>query len=143
MSNPAFRRFGNPGFLRKIKSKNLMSLLRRFAPFFESKGISLSADNLSEGQLDQLSAIIVSPPSSCPGEFLAAVDLLEMLTSGPGIDELRVVVPELVQKVHELGDTKGDIVLKVWFLDSKAIQRIYTKFSLKRNRTMKSFRSAE
>ena len=143
MSNPAFRRFGNPGFLRKIKSKNLMSLLRRFAPFFESKGINVSAENLSEGQLDQLSAIIVSPPSSCPGEFLAAVDLLEMLTSGPGIDELRVVVPELVQKVHELGDTKGDIVLKVWFLDSKAIQRIYTKFSLKRNRTMKSFRSAE
>lgn len=140
MSNPAFRRFGNPGFLRKIKPKNLMCLLRKFAAFFESRGINLSGGDLSEDQLEHLSAIIVSPPSACPGDFLAAVDLLEMLTSGPGIDELRVVVPELVKKVHEKGDTVGDIVLKVWILDAKAIQRIYTKFSLKRDRTMKSFR---
>jgi hypothetical protein len=140
MSNPAFRRFGNPGFLRKIKPKNLMCLLRKFAVFFESKGINLAGGDLSNDQLEQLSAIIVSPPAACPGDFLAAVDLLEMLTSGPGIDELRVVVPELVKKVHEKGDTVGDIVLKVWILDAKAIQRIYTKFSLKRDRTMKSFR---
>jgi hypothetical protein len=140
MSNPAFRRFGNPGFLRKIKPKNLMCLLRKFAVFFESKGINLSGGDLSEGQLEHLSALIVSPPATCPGDFLAAVDLLEMLTSGPGIDELRVVVPDLVKKVQEKGDTVGDIVLKVWILDAKAIQRIYTKFSLKRDRTMKSFR---
>jgi hypothetical protein len=143
MSKSAFRRFGNPEFLRAIKAKNLMTLLRRSAPFFASKGISLSGDDLSHEQLDQLSAIIVSPPSACPGDFLAAVDLLEMLTSGQGIDELRVVVPELVDKVHENGDTVGDIVLKVWFLDPKVIQRIYTKFSLNRDRTMKSFRPTE
>ena len=47
MSNPAFRRFGNPGFLRKIKPKNLMRLLRKFAVFFESKGINLSGGDLS------------------------------------------------------------------------------------------------
>jgi hypothetical protein len=140
MSHSAFRRFGNPGFLRKIKPKNLMRLLRKFAEFFESKGINLSGGDLSVEQLDQLSAIIVSPPSACPGDFLAAVDLLEMLTSGPGIDELRVVVPELISKIHENGDTTGDIVLKVWLLDPRAIQRIYTKFSLKRDRAMKSFR---
>lgn len=140
MSHSAFRRFGNPGFLRKINPKNLMRLLRKFAGFFESKGINLSGGNLSDEQLDQLSAIIVSPPTSCPGDFLAAVDLLEMLTSGPGIDELRMVVPELISKIHENGDTTGDIVLKVWLLDPRAIQRIYTKFSLKRDRAMKSFR---
>jgi hypothetical protein len=140
MSNPAFRRFGNPGFLRKIKPKNLMCLLRKFAVFFESKGINVSGVELSSAELEQLSAIIVSPPTNCPGDFLAAVDLLEMLTSGPGIDELRVVVPDLVKKVQEKGDTVGDIVLKVWILDSNAIQRIYTRFSLKRDRTMKSFR---
>ena len=140
MSHSAFRRFGNPGFLRHIKPKNLMRLLRKFAEFFESKGINLSGGNLSDEQLDQLSAIIVSPPAACPGDFLAAVDLLEMLTSGPGIDELRVVVPDLISKIQENGDTTGDIVLKVWFLDPKAIQRIYTKFSLKRDRAMKSFR---
>lgn len=140
MSKSAFRRFGNPEFLRAIKPKNLMTLLRRSAPFFESKGISVSGDELSHEQLDRLSAIIVSPPSACPGEFLAAVDILEMLTSGPGIDELRVVVPDLVSRIHEKGDTVGDTVLKVWLLDPKAIQRIYTKFSLKRDRTMRSFR---
>ncbi len=140
MSKPAFRRFGNPEFLRAIKPKNLLSLLRRSAPFFESKGIEVSRDELTQEQLDRLSAIIVSPPSACPGEFLAAVDILEILTSGPGIDELRVVVPDLVSKIHEKGDTVGDTVLKVWLLDPNAIQRIYTKFSLKRDRTMRSFR---
>ena len=143
MSKSAFRRFGNPEFLRAIKPKNLMTLLRRFSPFFESRGISLSGDDLSQEQLDQLSAIIVSPPSACPGDFLAVVDLLEMLTSQPGIDELRVVVPDLVNKVHENRDADADIVLKVWLLDPKAIQRIYTKFSLKRDRTMTSFRPSE
>jgi hypothetical protein len=140
MSKPAFRRFGNPEFLRAIKPKNLLSLLRRSAAFFESQGIEVGRDELTQEQLDRLSAIIVSPPSACPGEFLAAVDILEMLTSGPGIDELRVVVPDLVSKIHEKGDTVGDTVLKVWLLDPKAIQRIYTKFSLKRDRTMRSFR---
>ena len=119
-----------------------MALLRKFSPFFESNGINLSGKEISEEHLDQLSAIVVAPPATCPGTFLAAVDLLEMLSSGPGADELRMMAPALVRKIHESGDTEGDIVLKVWLLDPKAVQRIYTKFSLKRDRTMKSFRPA-
>jgi hypothetical protein len=140
MSKTKFRRFGNPDFLRKIKPETLQKLLLRFAPFFEKQGIDLVGDVLSPGQFDRLSALFVSPPSTCPGPLLDAVDMLEMLTSRPGLAELREVLGPLVKKVHEKDDGAGDIALKIWLLDQHAIERIYTKFSIDRGRTMKSYR---
>lgn len=140
MSKTKFRRFGNPDFLRNIKPETLQKLLLRFGPFFERQGIDLKGKVLSPGQFDRLSALFVSPPSTCPGPLLDAVDMLEMLTSRAGLSELREVLGPLVKKVHEKGDSAGDIALKIWLLDRHAIERIYTKFSIDRGRTMKCYR---
>lgn len=142
MSKTKFRRFGNPDFLRSIKPSNLQRLLLRFETFFSQQGIDIKGDVLSPGQFDRLSALIVSPPSTCPGPLLDAVDMLEMLTSPSGLAELRVVLGRLVGKVHEKEDGAGDIALKIWLIDQNAIERIYTKFSIDRGRTMRCYRPA-
>lgn len=139
MAKPKIKRFGNPEFLRKIKPETLLKLLQKFNGFFKGRGIHFSGSTLNPAQLDHLSALIVSPPSTCPGGFLDAVDMLDMLTSNTGLDELRMVAGDLVRKVQEKGDTAGDIALKVWLIDRHAIERIYTKFSIDRGRTMKCY----
>lgn len=139
MAKTKIKRFGNPDFLRKIKPETLIKLVLKFGDFFKGRGIHLQGHTLNPEQLDQLAALIVSPPSSCPGPFLDAVDMLDMLTSTAGLDELRMVAGDLVRKVHVKGDTAGDIALKVWLIDRHAIERIYTKFSIDRGRTMKCY----
>ena len=139
MTKTKIKRFGNPEFLRRIRPETLMKLLKKFGGFFEERGVKLAGTSLGPGQLDQLSSLIVSPPSACPGGFLDAMDMLEMLTSNAGLDELRMVAGDLVRKVHEKGDTSGDIALKVWLIDPRAIERIYTKFSIDRGRTMRCY----
>ncbi|MBN8457330.1 MAG: hypothetical protein J0M04_05765 [Verrucomicrobia bacterium] len=139
MAKPKIKRFGNPDFLRKIKPESLLKLLLKFDPFFKARGISLKGSTLKPAQLDQLAALIVSPPSTCPGPLLDAVDMLDMLASTAGLDELRMVAGDLVRKVQETGDTAGDIALKVWLIDRHAIEQIYTKFSIDRGRTMKCY----
>jgi hypothetical protein len=134
------KRFGNPEFLRKIKPETLLKLLCKFNTFFQGRGINLNAADISPQQLDQLSALIISPPSTCPGGFLDAVDMLDTLTSSAGLDELRLVAGALVRKVQQRGDSAGDVALKVWLLDPRCIERIYTKFSIDRGRTMKCYR---
>lgn len=124
MAKSKIKRFGNPEFLRKIKPETLLKLLRKFHGFFQERGMDFNGSNLNPAQLEQLSALIVSPPSTCPGQFLDAVDMLDMLTSNTGLDELRMVAGELVRKVQEKGDTAGDIALKVWLIDRHAIERI-------------------
>lgn len=142
MTKPKIKRFGNPEFLRKIKPQTLLKLLCKFDTFFKGRGINSSGADLDPQQLDQLSALVVAPPSTCPGGFLDAVDMLDTLTSTAGLDELRMVAGDLVRKVREHGDSAGDIALKVWLLDPRAIERIYTKFSIDRGRTMKCYRPA-
>lgn len=139
MAKTKIKRFGNPGFLRKIKPENLLQLLRRFEDFFLLQGMDFSGASLNDEKLDQLSALILAPPSSCPGPFLDAVEILDMLSTNEGLDELRMVNAELVRKVQEKGDSAGDISLKIWLLDQAALERIYTKFSIDRGRTMKCF----
>ena len=139
MAKPKIKRFGNPEFLRKIKPETLLKLLRCFDEFFRSRGMDFSGASLNDAQLEQLSALIVSPPSTCPGAFLDAVDMLDTLSSNAGLDELRMVDGELVRKVQEKGDSAGDIAVKVWLMDRTALERIYTKFSIDRGRTMKCF----
>jgi len=139
MAKPKIKRFGNPEFLRKIKPETLLKLLRCFDDFFRSRGMDFSGASLNDAQLEQLSALIVSPPSTCPGAFLDAVDMLDTLSSNAGLDELRMVDGELVRKVQEKGDSAGDIAVKVWLMDRTALERIYTKFSIDRGRTMKCF----
>jgi len=139
MAKPKIKRFGNPEFLRKIKPETLLKLLRCFNEFFLKRGMDFSGSSLNATQLDQLSALIVSPPSTCPGAFLDAVDMLDTLSSNAGLDELRMMDAQLVRKVQEKGDSAGDIALKVWLMDRTALERIYTKFSIDRGRTMKCF----
>jgi hypothetical protein len=139
MAKPKIKRFGNPEFLRKIKPETLLKLLRCFNDFFRERGMDFSGSSLNDAQLEQLSALIVSPPSTCPGAFLDAVDMLDTLSSNAGLDELRMVDGELVRKVQEKGDSAGDIAVKVWLMDRTALERIYTKFSIDRGRTMKCF----
>lgn len=139
MSKSKIKRFGNPEFLRKIKPETLLKLLAKFRSFFQGRGMNFNGATLNPQQLEQLSGLIVSPPSTCPGPFLDAVDMLDMLTSNTGLDELRMVAGDLVRKVQEKGDTAGDIALKVWLIDRHAIERIYTKFSIDRGRTMKCY----
>lgn len=135
MAKPKIKRFGNPEFLSKIKPENLLQLLHCFADYFQKQGMDFSAPTLNAAQLEQLSAFIVSPPGSCPGEFLDAVDMLDTLSSNAGLDELRMVDGDLVRKVQ----AKDDIAVKVWLIDRHALERIYTKFSIDRGRTMKCF----
>ncbi len=139
MAKPKIKRFGNPDFLRKIKPESLLQLLRSFDDFFRLRGMDFSGLSLNDEQLDQLSALIISPPNSCPGAFLDAVDMLDTLSTNDGLDELRMVDGELVRKVQKSGDSAGDIAVKIWLLDRTALERIYTKFSIDRGRTMKCF----
>lgn len=136
MAKPKIKRFGNPEFLRKIKPESLLKLLRVFDDFFRLIGMDFSGPTLNDAQLDQLSALIISPPSTCPGPFLDAVDMLDTLSSDAGLDELRMVDPKLVGKVQKKGDSAGDIALKIWLIDRNALERTYTKFSIDLGRTM-------
>jgi hypothetical protein len=138
------KRFGNPDFLRKIQPDNLRALLLRFEGFFAKMSYPIpSAGEFTSNDLDHLATILVSPPSITPGALLDAVEMLEMLTSGNGWTELQMIAGDLVRKVKAKEDSPGDVALKVWLLDPKAIERIYTKFSIDSGRTLVCFRAAE
>lgn len=133
------KRIGDPSVLHRIKPETLARLLGQFEAFFTERGVHLSENSLSPDQIDTLSDIIVAPPSTCPGPFLDAIEILEMLNTSEALDELRIVAGDLFEKVQETGDTAGDIALKIWLIDRTTVDRIYTKFSVDKARTMKCF----
>lgn len=143
MSSLKIKRFGNPDFLRKIQSENLRTLLLRFPDFFRRVHFTIPDGEFGADDLDKLAAHLVSPPSFTPGDLLDAIEMLELLTSTNGLSELQTVAPDLVRQIQAKNDSAGDVALKLWFIDPRAIERIYTKFSINSQKTLVCFRASE
>lgn len=141
MASFKIKRFGNPDFLRKIRAENLRALLRRFGEFFDRIEFIIPEGDFSADDLEKLSGCVVAPPSYTPGPLLDAIEMLEMLTSGNGWTELQMIAPDLVRTLTATNDSPADVAVKVWLLDPRAIERIYTKFSIDSGRSMVCYRA--
>lgn len=140
MTRFELKQFGNPDFLRRIRSETLRDLLAPHAAALARHRFSVPSGAFTDEHIESLAQLLVAVPDDLPAALLEALEMADTLTSNAGWLELQAAAPDQVSRLLEFGDGPGDVALRLWRQQPQIVERIFTKLRLHKRRALVCYR---
>jgi hypothetical protein len=131
-------KFSRPGILKKVKAKNLLTLLKPFRSYLEGSGFEWpkAADRLDH---EKLANVLASPRPDTPPELVDSLELVDVLSDEQQLFDFESGYGAIVSEVQERDDTAADIALKILLYSPDVAWKAFDKRAVRVKRSLASY----